>query len=98
MAGQDQDDPSRISAQLPVVGLPGQSASHVIVPIFPEGDTRNQGGPTGLPGDYDITFTFNRPGFPLMPEKSIISSDHLEGNSHLKITDIFYLEVSVRWI
>jgi hypothetical protein len=30
-----------------------------------------------------------------VPEKSITSSDNLEGDSHLKITDIFRLEASV---
>jgi hypothetical protein len=95
MVGQGQDDPSKVSAQLPVIGLPGQNASHVVVPIFPEGDPRNQGGRVGLPGDYEVTFTFNRPGYPLVPEKSITSSDNLEGDSHLKITDIFRLEASV---
>jgi hypothetical protein len=95
MIGQGQDDPSKVSAQLPVTGLPGQNVSHVNVPIFPEGDPRNQGGPVGLPGDYEVTFTFNRPGYPLVPEKSITSSDNLEGDSHLKITDIFRLEASV---
>jgi hypothetical protein len=84
-----------VSAQLPVTGLPGQNASHIVVPIFPEGDPRNQGGPVGLPGDYEVTFTFNRPGYPLAPEKSITASDNLEGDSHLKITAIFRLEVSV---
>jgi hypothetical protein len=51
MVGQGQDDPSKVSAQLPVIGLPGQNASHVVVPIFPEGDPRNQGKavPSGFP-------------------------------------------------
>ena len=49
----------------------------------------------GLPGDYEVTFTFNRPGYPLVPEKTISSSDNLEGDSHLKITEIFRIETSV---
>jgi hypothetical protein len=89
------DDPSKVSAQLPVTGLPGQNRTHVVVPIFPEGDPRNQGGPVGLPGDYEVTFTFNRPGYPLVPEKTITSSDNLEGDSHIKITEIFRVETSV---
>jgi hypothetical protein len=91
----EAQQPSKVSAQLPVTGLPGQNASHIVVPIFPQGDPRHQGGPVGLPGDYEVTFTFNRPGYPLSPEKSITASDNLEGDSHLKITDIFRLETYV---
>ncbi len=40
----------------------------------------------------EIVFTFNRPGYPLNPERAIASSDHLRGNSHLKIGTSFRVE------
>ena len=63
--------------------------------MFPVGDPRNRGGPGGLPGDYEVTFTFNRPGYPLQPEKSGVSGDRLEGDSHLQIPNIFHVTANV---
>jgi hypothetical protein len=92
---ENPQKPTNISAELPAAGLPGQNASHTVVPIFPQGDPRNQGGPAGLPGDYEVMFTFNRPGYPLGSETSIASGESLEGDSHLQITNIFRLESDV---
>jgi hypothetical protein len=86
---------TRVSAELPSMGLPGQNGVHVIVPIFPQGDPRNEGGPAGLPGDYEVIFTFTRPGYPLQPEKSFVSADQLEGDSHLGVLSRFRITANV---
>ena len=86
------DDPKsspRVGGQFPVIGIPGQHSRYIVVPMFPEGDARNDGGPEGLPGEYEVTFTLHRPGYPLQPEKSANSSDGLEGDSHLRIAQTF---------
>jgi len=83
----------RVSAELPIIGLPGQSGFHIVVPVFPEGDPRNQGGPSGIPGEYEVTFTLGRPGYPLQPERSITSCDALQGDSHLGIPKIFQIAI-----
>ncbi len=88
MEQQPQPVPE-VTTQLPAMGFPGQNGVHVIVPIFPEGDPRNEGGPGGLPGRYEITFTLSRPGCPLQAEKSFASCDLLEGDSHLEIPSVF---------
>src|SRR5438105_15292773 len=69
------------------MGLPGQYVVRTVVPMFPLSDPRNKGGPAGLAGDYEVTFTFNRPGYPLQPEQSIVSGDQLERDSHLGIPE-----------
>lgn len=86
--------PPRVSSQLPIIGLPGQNGNHIVVPVFPDDDPRNQGGPRGLSGEYEVTFTLSRPGYPLQPEKSVAGSDALEGDSHLGIPQIFRVAVS----
>jgi hypothetical protein len=87
--------PPRPTAKLPMLGFPGQNGILTIVPVFPIGDPRNTGGPGGLPGEYEITFTLNRPGYPLQPEGSVVSCDQLRGDSHLKIPEIFRLDANV---
>ena len=76
----------KISAQLPPKGLPGIQQALVVVPRFADpNDPRNQGGPQGRPGAYEVIFTLSRPGFPLTQEREITSADDLSGNSHLAI-------------
>jgi Methylamine utilization protein MauJ len=87
--------PSPISAQVPVTGLPGQNGNYILVPDFPEGDPRNRSGPGGMPGEYEVTFTLNRPGYALQPERSASTSDSLEGDSHLQIPAIFHIGANV---
>lgn len=89
------DKPESVTAELPGMGLPGQYVVRTVVPMFPLGDPRNRGGPAGLAGDYEVTFTFNRPGYPLQPEKSIVSGDQLEGDSHLGIPKEFWFNANV---
>jgi hypothetical protein len=88
-------NPPRPTAKLPMLGFPGQNGIFTVVPIFAPGDPRNTGGPGGLPGEYEITFTLNRPGYPLQPEGSVVSSDQLRGDSHLRIPEIFQLDAKV---
>jgi SEC-C motif len=77
---------SKISAQLPPKGLPGIQQALIVVPMFADpNDPRNQGGPQGRPGLYEVIFTLCRPGFPLTQEREIASADDLSGNSHLAI-------------
>ena len=49
MVGQGQDDPSKVPAQLPVTGLPGQNASHVVVQYFPKAIRGTKAVPRGFP-------------------------------------------------
>jgi hypothetical protein len=89
------DKRESVAAQLPGMGFPGQYVVRTAVPMFPLDDPRNRGGPEGLTGDYEVTFTFNRPGHPLQPENSIVSGDQLEGDSHLGIPETFFLNANV---
>ena len=89
------DKPESVTAELPGMGLPGQYVVRTVGPMFPLGDPRNRGGPAGLAGDYEVTFTFNRPGYPLQPEKSTVSGDQLEGDSHLGIPKEFWFNANV---
>ncbi len=49
------------------------------------GDPRNRADSQGYPGDYDVAFTFARPGFPLQDEYQINACDFLKGTSHLAL-------------
>ena len=51
------------------MGLPGFAQAIVMTPTFANPiDPRNQGGPVGQPGRYQVTFVLQRPGYPLTPE------------------------------
>jgi hypothetical protein len=89
------DDPPKVTGQFPDMGIPGQNALHIVVPIFSANDPRNAGGPGGLPGDYEVTFTFHRPGYPLQPEKTVNEASLLEGDSHLEIPSILRFDAVV---
>lgn len=68
-------------------GLPGFKQHLTIIPVFQDpADPRNRKGPEGEPGEYEVIFTFSRPGFPLQPEYEINSSEYLRGGSHLAIS------------
>lgn len=85
----------RVNAQLPATGLAGQNGVYVILPLFPPNDPKNEGGPAGLPGEYEVTFTLNRPGYPLQAERSVASGDQLEGDSHLEIPGALRINADV---
>ncbi len=79
--------PPTISAQLPPQGLAGIQQALVVVPVFTDPkDPRNQGGPQGRPGAYEVIFTLCRPGFPLTQEREARFADGLSGDSHLAIS------------
>lgn len=67
-------------------GLPG-AQQHLLMRAFfkdPD-DPRNTGGPEGIPGNYTVTFTLNRPGFALAAENHFLPASNLKGDSHLAI-------------
>ncbi len=67
-------------------GLPG-APQHLLLRTYfkdPE-DPRNAGGPEGIPGNYKVTFTLNRPGFALAAENHFVPASNLKGDSHLAI-------------
>jgi hypothetical protein len=79
----------RTSARLPTA-LPGLQYHVVVRHCYQDPhDFRNLGGPKGLPGEYRVIFTLNRPGFPLKPEREF--SFGLNGDSHLAITKPAYI-------
>ena len=54
--------------------------------VFKGADPRNIGGPKGLPGQYRVTFLFERPGYRQTKEYDFSFTGPLKGNSHLAIT------------
>jgi Methylamine utilization protein MauJ/SEC-C motif len=83
--------PIRIPAQgatqnLPAEGLPGLPQYLTVVFEYRDPqDPRNRPGPQGQPGEYEVVFTFSRPGFSLQPEYNASFADGLKGTSHLAI-------------
>ena len=71
-----------------MMGMPGEVQGLVTCNHFrDENDPRNVGGPTGLPGQYQVTFLFERPGFRKTKEYEFLSfTGPLEGDSHLAIS------------
>ncbi len=55
-------------------------------------DPRNIGGPTGLPGRYQVTLALARPGFPPAPEGNVNGGGSIEGDSHLAIAKPAYYD------
>src|SRR5712692_3804330 len=64
-----------------LIGLPGQPFLLEIKRLSPE-----RGERTGL-GEFRVTFTLGRPGEELTPDKTLLSSDMLRGNSYLRLRD-----------
>ena len=50
-------------------------------------DQRNLGGPTGLPGQYKVTFLLERPGYRQTKEYEFSFTGPLRGDSHLAMTN-----------
>ena len=72
--------------QMGPMGLPGQHQHVITVNKFRDpNDSRNIGGPQGLPGKYNVTFVLARPGFNLLPESQHSFAPGLRGDSHLAI-------------
>jgi hypothetical protein len=72
---------------LPAKGLPGLPQYLTVVFEYRDPrDPRNRPGPQGQPGDYEVVFTFSRPGFSLQPEYTASFADGLKGTSHLAIS------------
>lgn len=64
-----------------LIGLPGQPFLLEIKRLSPEREER-----TGL-GEFRVTFTLGRPGEELTPDKTLLSSDMLRGNSYVRLRD-----------
>ena len=81
-----QISPTKISQSFPIKGFSGTRQNTTIVPVYSNPrDPRNQIGPEGSPGEYQIIYKFNRPGFPLQSEYRLQACDFLKGDSHLGI-------------
>src|SRR5216683_3904537 len=74
------------------LGFPGQNGHIVTEPRFSVGDPRNEGGPDGSPGDYDVIFTLARQGWAIGSERSIVPAAQLVGDSHLQAPGRFEIE------
>lgn len=82
-----QEDQGTVTFISKAAGLPGHYQDIVLAHKSGDpDDPRNQAPDVGWPGEYCVTFTFCRPGFSLLPEYKVNSSDKLEGDSHLGIT------------
>ncbi|MGH9415099.1 MAG: methylamine utilization protein MauJ, partial [Terriglobales bacterium] len=62
----------------------------VVFNRFVDGDSRNEGGPAGLPGMYQVIFLLQRPGFSEIGEKTFSFVTNSGGDSHLAITKPAY--------
>lgn len=70
-----------------MMGVPGEVQEIIACNHFrDERDSRNIGGPTGLPGQYRVTFLFERPGYRKTNEYEFAFTGPLKGDSHLAIT------------
>ena len=79
--------PKRLTARLPWSGIPGLQQQITFVPQYGDpADPKNAHTPQGMPGQYDIVFTFSRPGYSIDGERNVTASEFLQGNSHLAIT------------
>ncbi len=77
-----------LRATVSMMGVPGEVQGLVACNHFrDENDPRNVGGPTGLPGRYQVTFLFERPGFRQTKEYEFLAfTGPLKGDSHLAIS------------
>jgi len=72
------------NVDLPLIGLTGQLQHIISVNQFKDlKDPRNAGGPSGIAGEYKVTFVLSRPGFNLLPERNYSFVSGLKGDSHL---------------
>jgi hypothetical protein len=78
--------PTATSATFPAMGVPGEAQGMVLLNVFKDPDPRNIGGPIGLPGQYKVTFLFERPGYRQTNEYEFSFIGPLKGNSHLAMT------------
>lgn len=79
--------PKTWSTQLSPMGVPGEAQGLVACNHFrDDADPRNVGGPNGLPGQYRVTFLFERPNYRQSKEYEFAFVGALRGNSHLAIT------------
>lgn len=82
-AGTSKTSPP-LTFEINPVGVPG--TRHHLVNFRKGADARQQAEDIGgSPGKYRVTFTLNRPGFPLTPERHYLASTFLKGDSHLAI-------------
>jgi hypothetical protein len=76
-----------LSAQIPAGGVPGEAQGIVACNHFrDEADPRNIGSVPGLPGEYRVTFLFERPNYRQTKEYELSFLGPLRGDSHLAIT------------
>ena len=76
-----------LRAQIPAGGVPGEAQGIVACNHFrDEADPRNIGSVPGLPGEYRVTFLFERPNYRQTKEYELSFLGPLRGDSHLAIT------------
>ena len=81
----------KTSIKLGLMGWSGFQQQIIFLPQYSDpSDPRNLGNPAGLQGQYKVVFTFNKPGFSLLPENRHSLAEKLRGDSHLAITKPAY--------
>lgn len=82
----DKLNPDQNTADLKVFGMRG--FQQYIYRHFTYFDPKKAPGKLGgSPGKYSVTFLLNRPGFPLVEEYRLTTSQKLQGDSHVGITE-----------
>ncbi len=97
-AKADRSKLAKPSINLGHMGLPGFAQAIVMVPSYADlNDPRNKGGPQGQPGRYEVTFVFQRPGYPISPETAPSFAEGLTGDSHLAIAKPAIIDPEWSW-